>query len=137
MSLIADTSWEHSSISWKHIGSRLIFHPGINVAKMLSLHTYLILSHQNIHIDQIDLCLFQQNSMGVIAKCSRKQTHCSLSHWWVRDRVSSLARDPDHFLCLRFIPSVYVPKSTFPIFSSLLWKMLEGDILKLQSCFTF
>ena len=59
MSLIADTSWEHSSISRKHIGSRLIFHPGINVTIMLSFHTYLVLSHRNIHIDQIDLCLLQ------------------------------------------------------------------------------
>ena len=56
---------------------------------------------------------------------------CNLLHWWVQGRVSSLARHPDCFLCLPVIPSVYVPKPTFPIFSSLLWKMLEGDTIKL------
>ena len=49
----------------------------------------------------------------------------------VGPRQSSLARHPDCFLCLPFIPSVYVTKPTFPTFSSLLWKMLEGDTIKL------
>ena len=60
---------------------------------------------------------------------------CSVLHWQVRGRVSSLVRDPDRLLWKPYIPEVYVLKIPSPNSLNLAWKMLKGDTIRLQPWF--
>ena len=120
---------------WEAIGSRLIFHPGVNLAKMRHPHTYLVLSHQNIHTDQIDLCLSVEFYGYYNQMLQETSSPCSLLHQWVRDRVSFLARDSDRLLWKHYIPNVHCSKPTSPNSLNLTWKVLKGDTVRLQPWF--
>jgi len=133
----------HSLLQWiifcQNSPSRMALHDGmvhsfIELCKPLCYNKAVI--HELYKKAKRDCCSQTPRETNSLRR-TVQIVECSLLHQQVQGRVSSLARDPDHFLCLPFIPSVYVPKPTFPVFSSLLWKMLEGDIIKLQSCFTF
>ena len=60
---------------------------------------------------------------------------CSLLHWWVQDRVSSLVRDPDRLFVKILYTLSALLKPTSPNSLNLAWKVLKGDTIRLQPWF--